>query len=93
MNNETILALASSINHDVNKALSEGNSDLDILKLIMSDRMDTIKELLDTASEHKMDELCDKYDGFYHFMKILERLAQNIADGKIPIPDGWPINK
>jgi hypothetical protein len=34
-----------------------------------------------------MDILCQQYDGFYRFAKLLENLAQGIADGTIPVPN------
>jgi hypothetical protein len=34
-----------------------------------------------------MDVLCERYNGFYRFAKLLENLAQGIADGSIPVPE------
>jgi hypothetical protein len=34
-----------------------------------------------------MDLLCEQYDGFYRFAHLLERLAEGIADGSIPVPE------
>jgi hypothetical protein len=34
-----------------------------------------------------MDTLCERYDGFYRFAKLLEMLAGGIADGSIPVPE------
>ncbi|WP_146131745.1 hypothetical protein [Merismopedia glauca] len=30
-----------------------------------------------------------EYDGFYQFAKMLENLAQGIADGVITVPEPW----
>ena len=43
----------------------------------------TFKQLLDTCTTANMDALCQRYDGFYRFAKLLERLAEGIADGSI----------
>lgn len=53
----------------------------------MADYMGTFKQLLDTCSGEDMDALCDRYDGFHRFAKLLERLAEGIADGSIPVPE------
>lgn len=34
-----------------------------------------------------MDMLCERYNGFYRFATLLERLAEGIADGSIPVPE------
>ena len=33
-----------------------------------------------------MDALCERYYSFYRFARRLERLAEGIADGSIPVP-------
>ena len=43
--------------------------------------------LVDTCTGEEMDALCDRYDGFYRFAKLLEMLAGGIADGSIPVPE------
>ena len=49
----------------------------------MAAYMGTFKQLLDTCSGADTDALCARYDGFYRFAKLLERLAEGIADGSI----------
>ena len=34
----------------------------------------------------QMDYICQQYDGFYRFAKLMERMAQGIADGIIEVP-------
>ena len=46
--------------------------------------MGTFTQLLDTCTGADMDVLCARYDSFYCFAKLLERLAEGIADGSIP---------
>jgi hypothetical protein len=48
----------------------------------------TFKELLDTCAQGQMDELCQEYEGFYTYAKLMEMLAQGIADGTIEVPPG-----
>ena len=42
---------------------------------------------MDTAGPGEFDYLCREFEGFYHFGKVLEHLAQAIADGVIDVPD------
>lgn len=62
----------------------------------MIDYMAPFKQLLDTCTTLEMTLLTQRYDGFYRFANLLERLAQAIQDGVItvpedaPIPPGWP---
>ena len=48
--------------------------------------MGTFKQWLDTCIGADLDALCARYDSFYRFAKRLERLAEGIADGSIPMP-------
>jgi hypothetical protein len=48
--------------------------------------MGTFKRLLELSTAGDMDLLCQRYAGFYRFATLLERLAQGIADGRIPTP-------
>jgi len=49
--------------------------------------MPTFKQWLDTCTGAEMDMLCERYNGFYRFATLLERLAEGIADGSIPVPE------
>lgn len=53
----------------------------------MYDYMGQFKQLLDTCSPEDMDKLCERYEGFYRFAKLLENLAQGLSDGTITIPE------
>ena len=55
--------------------------------MLLADYMGTFKQLLDTCTGADMDALGARYDGFYRFAKLLEQLAEGIADGSIPIPE------
>ena len=77
--------LAETIDTHVAQVLAHGGDEA--LLLSMADYMPTFKQLLDTCTGAEMDMLCDRYDGFYRFAKLLEKLAEGIADGSIPVPE------
>jgi len=78
--------LAETIDTHVTQVLAHGGGD-EALLLSMADSMGTFKQLLDTCTGAEMDALCERYDGFYRFAKLLERLAEGIAHGSIPVPE------
>ena len=78
--------LAETIDTHVTQVLAHGGGD-EALLLSMADYLPTFKQLLDICTGEEMDMLCDRYDGFYHFAQLLERLAEGIADGSIPVPE------
>jgi hypothetical protein len=78
--------LAVTIDTHVREVLAQGGGD-EALLMSMVDSMGTFKQLLDTCTGAEMDALCERYDGFYRFAKLLEMLAGGIADGSIPVPE------
>lgn len=50
------------------------------------DYMDAFKRILDSSTSVQMDYLCQQYDGFYRFGKLLEAMAEGIASGDIEVP-------
>ena len=78
--------LAETINTHVTQLLAYGGGE-EALLLSMADDLPTFKQLLDTCTGAEMDLLCERYDGFYRFAQLLERLAEGIADGSIPVPE------
>lgn len=50
------------------------------------DYMDAFKRVMDSTSQLQMNYICEQYEGFYRFAKLMERLAQGIADGVIDVP-------
>jgi hypothetical protein len=76
--------LARRIDKRVQRIIKNGGDDEDLL-VSMSDYMDTFKQLLDSSTSQEMNELCQRYDGFYRFAKLLEKLAEGIANGTIPV--------
>ena len=53
----------------------------------LADHMGTFKQLMDISTGEEMNALCERYEGFYRFATLLERLAEGIADGSIPVPE------
>ena len=78
--------LALTIDTHVKQVLAHDGGD-EALLLSLADTMPTFKQLLDTCTGEEMDILCDRYDGFHRFAKLLEMLAEGIADGSIPVPE------
>ena len=89
MNAEKV-RLAEAIDTWVLSVLSQGGGDEQILEG-MHAYMDTFKQLLDTCTTLEMTLLAQRYDGFYRFANLLERLAQAIADGVIEVPPDAPL--
>ena len=89
MNAEKV-RLAETIDTWVLSVLNQGGGDEQILEG-MHAYMDTFKQLLDTCTRLEMTLLAQRYDGFYRFANLLERLAQAIADGVIEVPPDAPL--
>jgi hypothetical protein len=78
--------LASSLDDEVQRITVSGEVDDLVLLAAMADHMDMFKQLMDSSTSEEMDLLCERYPGFYRFGKVLERLAEGIASGRIPVP-------
>jgi hypothetical protein len=78
--------LADTIDRHVKHIVAQGGGDEQLLRSL-ADHMGTFKQLMDLSTGEEMNALCERYDGFYHFAKLLERLAEGIADGSIPVPE------
>ncbi|RMU70413.1 hypothetical protein ALP24_200085 [Pseudomonas syringae pv. aptata] len=50
------------------------------------DYMLAFKQVLDSSSKVQMDYICLQYSGLFRFAKVMELLAQGIADGVIQVP-------
>ena len=78
--------LAVMIDTHVMQVLVDGGGD-EALLLSLADPMGTFKQLLETCTSVELHTLCDRYEGLYRFARLLEMLAEGIADGSIPVPD------
>lgn len=75
----------ANINNRVKKILSKGGDEkllMSLSKFMTSD----LKNVIDSTASSEMDAYCQKYDGFYRLMKLLENLARGVADGSISVP-------
>ena len=52
----------------------------------LGDQLGTFRQVMDSASTEQMNQLCERFDGFYRFGKMLEMMAQGIQDGVIDVP-------
>ena len=86
------IALAQTIDDWVNSIIDNGGDDEQILEG-MYDYMDIFKQLLDSCTSLEMTLLNQRFDGFYRFARLLELLAQAIADGAIEVPPDVPLPK
>ena len=75
--------LARRIDTHVRHVLTHGGGD-ETLLMSMADYMGTFTQLLETCTGADMDVLCARYDSFYRFATLLERLAEGSADRSIP---------
>ncbi len=54
------------------------------------DYMNAFKRIMDSSTSVQMDYLCQRYSGLHRFAKLLEFLAQGVADGVSDVPkDNW----
>ncbi|MEQ2018939.1 MULTISPECIES: arylsulfatase [Photorhabdus] len=48
--------------------------------------MGIFKQVIDSTSTAQLDDICQQYTGFFRFAKLMEMLAQGIAEGIIDAP-------
>ncbi len=75
-----------TVDEKVKARLTNGSNDESVL-VEMLELMPAIKSLLDSVPKKEIERVCYEYEGFYRYIKILENLAQGIADGQITVPD------
>ena len=79
------IKLARKIDERFKKVIAEGGDD-EMLLLGMADFMGEFKQVMDSSTPDEMNQLCERFSGFYRFGKLLEALAQGIQDGRIRVP-------
>ncbi len=77
--------LIIDIDKRANRILKNGGSDEELLTSLY-DVMGDLKEIIDLSAKNELDAYCQKYDGFYRYMKLLENLAAGITNGTISVP-------
>ena len=76
--------IVTRINGQVTAIMAGGRTDQQIGEAIltmMPQYMTDFKHLLDTLNPQEMNQVCQRYIGFYHFTKMMERVAQGCAAG------------
>lgn len=76
---------AARIDSAMRPLLRDGKDDVAVLTG-MSDHMTDFKDLIGTVKPGVMDELCQRYPGFYRYAKVLENIAGAIQSGAIKVP-------
>lgn len=61
--------------------LQQGGGKEELLMSLTDKKMSKIWEILHSAARDELNQYCEKYDGFYQYMKLLEELAQGCASG------------
>jgi hypothetical protein len=77
--------IVSLIDEQVKRVFRKGGDEVAVLTELF-DYMPGFKHLLDTVRPGDMDELCERFDGFYRYAKILEDVAASIQSGEIKVP-------
>ncbi len=47
----------------------------------LAHKMHEIKDIMDSASKGELNSYCQRYEGFYQYMKLLERMARASSQG------------
>ena len=68
-----------SMDNTAKQILSHG--DQEELLMSLCNKMTEIKDIIDSSSLDELNQYCDQYNGFYQYMKLLEKMAQGCADG------------
>ena len=79
------IQLAAMIDGHVNQYPESRLGDEHLLKSTY-DYMDAFKRVMGGSTSVQMDYLCQQYPGFYRFGKLLEAMAEGIANGDIHAP-------
>ncbi len=75
----------SEIDAEVKSILENHGTEENILVSLLP-KMPTLMELIKASHTKEMEMYFDEYEGFFYSIKILENLAQNIANGTIKVP-------
>jgi len=81
---EHMKLIVENINNRANDILLNGGDDEKLL-ISLHDIMGELEEVMDAATDQELDGYCRKYNGFYRYARLLEKLSEDIADGTINI--------
>ena len=74
-----------SIDQRANQILLAGGNEEDLLKA-MHFIMNDLKKIIGASTHNELNAYCQKYNGFYRFMKLMEKLAVAISNGTPLMP-------
>ena len=57
------------------------HGDDEMLFISLTHKMPQIKEIMNSSSEDELNFYCQRYEGFYQYMKLLERMAEASLQG------------
>ena len=80
---EEQLRLAKRIDEHTNRVLSD-ETGYGPLLMSLPEYMEDFGRVMEISTREEMNELCERYDGFYRFAKFMEEFARGLADGSIP---------
>lgn len=67
------------MNNQAKQILKHGGDEA--LLISLTHKMPQIKDIMDSATEDELNTYCQQYDGFYQYMKLLERMALASSQG------------
>lgn len=67
------------MNNQAKQILKHGGDEA--LLMSLAHKMPQIKDIMDSATEEELNTYCQQYDGFYQYMKLLERMALASSQG------------
>ena len=70
-------SLVSDIDATVNRILSQGGTDKELILLIPEVMTDELAYILASHDDSDLNAYCLEYKGFYRLMKLIEKLAEN----------------
>ena len=73
------------IDQQVNKILANNKNPTEIF-IVLGDRIEDIKKLVNALSKEELDRYCETYEGFCLFLIFLDELALEISSGKLSVP-------
>jgi hypothetical protein len=82
--NHQEIALIKSIDKRVNRMVARGYQDIEILKQTIG-YTPKVKDILLSNDEIQLDMYISSHKGFYYYIKLVEELAINMANGKIKV--------
>lgn len=71
--------LIVSMDKDAKRIVKQGGDEA--LLMSLAHKMYQIKDIMNSSSEGELNFYCQRYEGFYQYMKLLEKLAVASSQG------------